>query len=209
MNLSEKIAKPQIAEDFANTALAASAPMGEADGPRVIFVVDWWEKLAGASLALTGMVQLCKASGMALVEPFVHSSMFRPFPQPESLPLDAYYELEPIRAAVRLVTYARWEAHAAAADATGPSGASRSVASSTAAPGTTATADAATPPPPPLDASELAPPPPPLDASESAPPPDETEADEAEADEAEADAAAADAAVAYGQHAAVNVGRRQ
>ena len=88
--------------------------MGEADGPRVIFVVDWWEKLAGASLALTGMVQLCKASGMALVEPFVHSSMFRPFPQPESLPLDAYYELEPIRAAVRLVTYARWEAHAAA-----------------------------------------------------------------------------------------------
>ena len=36
--------------------------MGEADGPRVIFVVDWWEKLAGASLALTGMVQLCKAS---------------------------------------------------------------------------------------------------------------------------------------------------
>ena len=88
--------------------------MGEADGPRVIFVVDWWEKLAGASLALTGMVQLCKASGMALVEPFVHSSMFRPFPQPESLPLDAYYELDPIRAAVRLVTYARWEAHAAA-----------------------------------------------------------------------------------------------
>ena len=80
----------------------------------MIFVVDWWEKLAGASLALTGMVQLCKASGMALVEPFVHSSMFRPFPQPESLPLDAYYELEPIRAAVRLVTYARWEAHAAA-----------------------------------------------------------------------------------------------
>ena len=28
--------------------------------------------------------------------------------------MDAYYELEPIRAAVRLVTYARWEAHAAA-----------------------------------------------------------------------------------------------
>ena len=85
--------------------------MGEADGPRVIFVVDWWEKLAGASLALTGMVQLCKASGMALVEPFVHSSMFRPFPQPESLPLDAYYELEPIRAAVRLVTYASTYMH--------------------------------------------------------------------------------------------------
>ena len=88
--------------------------MGEADGAPVIFVVDWWEKLAGASLALTAMLHLCKASGMALVEPFVHSSMFRPFPQPESLPLDAYYELKPIRAAVRLVTYAHWEAHAAA-----------------------------------------------------------------------------------------------
>ena len=80
----------------------------------VIFVVDWWEKLAGASLALTAMLHLCKASGSSLVEPFVHSSKFRPFLQPESLPLDAYYELEPIRAAVHLVTYARWEAHAAA-----------------------------------------------------------------------------------------------
>ena len=101
---------------LANRALrlAALLSMGEADGVPVIFVVDWWEKLAGASLALTAMLHLCKASGMALVEPFVHSSMFRPFPQPESLPLDAYYELEPIRAAVRLVTYARWEVHAAA-----------------------------------------------------------------------------------------------
>ena len=80
-----------------------------------IFVVSWWEKLAGASLALTAMLHLCRATGMALVEPVVHSSMFRPFPQPETMPLEAYYELEPIRAAVRLLPYPRRETLSAAA----------------------------------------------------------------------------------------------
>ena len=96
---------------------AASPDHDEAAAPPrgMIFVVDWWEKLAGASLALTAMLHLCKASRMALVEPFVHSSMFRPFPLPETLPFDAYYQSEPIRAAVSFVPYAQWQAHAAAA----------------------------------------------------------------------------------------------
>ena len=51
---------------------------------------------------------------MALVEPFVHSSMFRPFPQPETMPLETYYELEPIRAAVRLLPYPQWQTLSAA-----------------------------------------------------------------------------------------------
>ena len=94
---------------------AASPDHDEAAAPPrgMIFVVDWWEKLAGASLALTAMLHLCKASRMALVEPFVHSSMFRPFPLPETLPFDAYYQSEPIRAAVSFVPYAQWQAHAA------------------------------------------------------------------------------------------------
>ena len=58
-----------------------------------ILVYDFWEKLAGASLALASAVHLCRLARAALVQPFVESSMLVPFPGAGRLPLSAYYSV--------------------------------------------------------------------------------------------------------------------
>ena len=72
-------------------------------------VVDWWEKLAGASLALASVVQLSTISGFDLVQPRVRSSMFVPS-GPGTLPLSTYYDTLVLRSALspqRLVSLNR------------------------------------------------------------------------------------------------------
>ena len=43
-----------------------------------LLIFDYWEKLAGASLALSAVIKLCHATSLSLVAPWVHSSLFVP-----------------------------------------------------------------------------------------------------------------------------------
>ena len=83
-----------------------------------ILVYDFWEKLAGASLALASAVHLCRLARAALVQPFVESSMLVPFPGAGRLPLSAYYSvphLERALAPSSLLSIDEWERRVAAA----------------------------------------------------------------------------------------------
>lgn len=85
---------------------------------RVLLVVDWWEKLAGASLALTAVLRLCTLARLSLAAPSVSASMFVPLPRTGAWPLSSYYETEPIARALapqRLTTADHWRRVADAA----------------------------------------------------------------------------------------------
>ena len=75
---------------------------------RSLIVLDYWEKLAGASLALSSIIRLCQHAGLALVAPSVSSSLFLPT---GGWPLSAYYDLTALSTALapqQLVQYAAW-----------------------------------------------------------------------------------------------------
>lgn len=74
-----------------------------------LLVVDFWEKLAGASLALSAIIRLCQGTGLSLVAPTVHSSLFLPA---GGFALSTYYDIEAMRAALapqRLVSHFSWQ----------------------------------------------------------------------------------------------------
>jgi hypothetical protein len=81
----------------------------------MLLVVDWWEKLSGASLALSSIIRLCKHSSHSLVAPHVSASLFVVPAASHAWPLSAYYNVPLIRAALspqRLVEYTSWQRHA-------------------------------------------------------------------------------------------------
>ena len=83
-----------------------------------ILVYDFWEKLAGASLALASAVHLCRLARAALVQPFVESSMLVPFPGAGRLPLSAYYSVPHLQKSLapqQLLSIDEWERRVAAA----------------------------------------------------------------------------------------------
>ena len=83
-----------------------------------ILVYDFWEKLAGASLALASAVHLCRLARATLVQPFVESSMLVPFPGAGRLPLSAYYSVPHLQRALApssLLSIDEWERRVAAA----------------------------------------------------------------------------------------------
>ncbi|EOD28332.1 hypothetical protein EMIHUDRAFT_204145 [Emiliania huxleyi CCMP1516] len=80
---------------------------------RALLIGDFWEKLAGASIALTTAVSLCTRGGFDLVEPSVFSSELVDPEAPKALPLSTYFEREPIAAALApraLISAAEWHA---------------------------------------------------------------------------------------------------
>lgn len=70
-----------------------------------LLVLDYWEKLAGASLALSAIIRLCQRTTFSLVAPFVLSSLFVPGRSATSgaqaLELSAYYNVSALREALR------------------------------------------------------------------------------------------------------------
>jgi hypothetical protein len=75
-----------------------------------LLVVDWWEKLAGASLALSAVIHLCRHARVSLVAPAVRSSLFQPASS-TTWPLSSYYDtgtLGNALAPMRLVTHGAW-----------------------------------------------------------------------------------------------------
>ena len=86
----------------------AAIALGSMPEDGALLVVDWWEKLAGASLALTAVTRLCSSLRMNLAQPWVRNSMFVPLSeQPGTLPLSAYYDLGRLRTSLapsRLIT---------------------------------------------------------------------------------------------------------
>ena len=83
-----------------------------------ILVYDFWEKLAGASLALASAVHLCRLARAALVQPFVESSMLVPFPGAGRLPLSAYYSVPHLQKSLapqQLLSIDEWERRVGAA----------------------------------------------------------------------------------------------
>jgi len=73
-----------------------------------LVVIDYWEKLAGASLALSAIIRLCQHTGLSLVAPAVRSSLFVPT---GGWPLSAYYDLSAIATVLapqQLVDFAMW-----------------------------------------------------------------------------------------------------
>lgn len=88
-----------------------SRPAIQPVGKRALLILDWWEKLAGASLALSAVIRLCQATGAALVTPSVRSSLFLPGPAKGAWPLSAYYDAGALRGALApqtLTSYAAW-----------------------------------------------------------------------------------------------------
>ncbi len=82
---------------------------------RALLVIDWWEKLAGASVALTAIIRLCQRSGFSLAAPMVQSSMFLPVGdgRAETWPLSEYYNtalIGEVMAPQRLVSFSEWRA---------------------------------------------------------------------------------------------------
>ena len=75
-----------------------------------LLILDYWEKLAGASLALCAAIRLCQQASLPLVAPFVHSSIFMPDAS-GSYPLGTYYDVAKLRNAlhpVQLVSLDAW-----------------------------------------------------------------------------------------------------
>lgn len=75
----------------------------------LLLVIDYWEKLAGASLALSATIRLCQRAGLSLVAPSVHSSLFLPS---GGFPLSSYYDTAALGAALlpqKLESYAAWK----------------------------------------------------------------------------------------------------
>jgi hypothetical protein len=70
---------------------------------RGLQVGDFWEKLAGSSIALAAVISLCRASGFDLVEPGAHSSELVPATvgDPHALPLSAYFDVPRLSAALK------------------------------------------------------------------------------------------------------------
>jgi hypothetical protein len=70
-----------------------------------LLVLDYWEKLAGASLALSAIIRLCQRTTFSLVAPYVLSSLFVPGRSATSgaqaLELSAYYNVSALREALR------------------------------------------------------------------------------------------------------------
>ena len=78
-----------------------------------LLIFDYWEKLAGASLALSAVIKLCHATSLSLVAPWVHSSLFVPSrgAATSAWPLSAYYDMHLLRQALapqQLVPFTRW-----------------------------------------------------------------------------------------------------
>lgn len=74
----------------------------------LLLVIDYWEKLAGASLALSAIIRLCQTVKLSLVAPTVHSSLFLPS---GGLPLSSYYDTTALGAALApqvVVPYGAW-----------------------------------------------------------------------------------------------------
>lgn len=84
---------------------------------RALLVGSFWEKLAGASLALSALLHVCELSGLSLVEPRVRASVLLPPRLPGeaadgSLPLSTYYDLPPLRRALapqQLLNVSAWQ----------------------------------------------------------------------------------------------------
>ena len=77
-----------------------------------LLILDYWEKLAGASLALAAVIRLCQRTGLSLVAPSVGSSIFLPGPATGSFPLSAYYDVSALRKALKpqlLLDHAAWQ----------------------------------------------------------------------------------------------------
>ena len=80
-----------------------------------LWVLDYWEKLAGASLALSAIIRLCQRTDVSLVVPWVHSSLFLPGRSMSgpSFPFSAYYDLASLRQVLlpqRLIDTSTWHA---------------------------------------------------------------------------------------------------
>ena len=81
----------------------------------VLVVVDWWEKLAGASLALSAVICLCQKQRLSLVAPVVQSSMLLPAPSAvdgRTWPLSAYYDTDALQSSLspqQLVSFQSWQ----------------------------------------------------------------------------------------------------
>ena len=114
--MAAKTAKRSTPAKRSGTRATAAIP---ANSTRTaILVYDFWEKLAGASMALASAVHLCRLARAALVQPFVESSMLVPFPGAGRLPLSAYYSvphLERALAPSSLLCIDEWERRVAAA----------------------------------------------------------------------------------------------
>ena len=97
---------------------ASSATNSANPTKTTILVYDFWEKLAGASLALASAVHLCRLARAALVQPFVESSMLVPFPGAGRLPLSAYYSVPHLQKSLapqQLLSIDEWERRVGAA----------------------------------------------------------------------------------------------
>ena len=99
-----------------------------------LLVLDWWEKLAGASLALSAVIRLAQRLDLNLVAPSVQSSLFVPSAWNEtnvsmrSWPLSAYYDVAALRRALapqQLVDMATWRSLVSRAEASGVDNAAR------------------------------------------------------------------------------------
>ena len=80
---------------------------------RSLVVLDYWEKLAGASLALSAIVRLCQNANISLVAPTVRSSLFLPS---GGWPLSSYYDISALRAVLapqQLISFKRVRSRAA------------------------------------------------------------------------------------------------
>lgn len=85
-------------------------------GGRALLVGDFWEKLAGSSIALSAVIALCRAAHFDLVQPAALSSELVPesLNLPHALPLSAYFELAPLVAGLepqRLLSGRAWAEH--------------------------------------------------------------------------------------------------
>jgi hypothetical protein len=88
--------------------------MSAASAVGTLLVLDWWEKLAGASIALTAVLRLCQKLRLNLAEIHVQSSLLLPAPASvsgRSWPISAYYDVGRLRQALapqQFVKYASW-----------------------------------------------------------------------------------------------------
>jgi len=76
----------------------------------VLRIVSYWEKLAGNSIALAAAVQLARMSTLDLVAPRARSSLIGALGE-QAMPLQAYYDLGPLRDALaprRLIDESEW-----------------------------------------------------------------------------------------------------
>ena len=114
-SISDEVHARTMVKRSASAAALANSPNSTRTA---ILVYDFWEKLAGASLALASAVHLCRLARAALVQPFVESSMLVPFPGAERLPLSAYYSVPHLQKSLapqQLLSIDEWERRVAAA----------------------------------------------------------------------------------------------